>query len=243
MYVNTPVFYDLTMRNAYDLTWYPAAENNNNNNTDYGNSSDYDFKVYTPWKFGVSLGHTIGDYLAMGLTYEYQKYGAIDNRINDGDSYYDYWTDSYYSDSNSDEAMNKDTELNLKSVHLLKVGLEYKPVQNFAIRLGYNYMSPQFNDNAYRDATLQSPGVGYATSADYTNWKATNRFTFGLGYSYGNFFADAAYQFSKTNGEFYPFMSYYQNPDHSPSEYDNVADATKVSFNRHQLLFTLGYRF
>ena len=139
--------------------------------------------------------------------------------------------------------MNKDTELNLKSVHLLKVGLEYKPVQNFAIRLGYNYMSPQFNDNAYRDATLQSPGVGYATSADYTNWKATNRFTFGLGYSYGNFFADAAYQFSKTNGEFYPFMSYYQNPDHSPSEYDNVADATKVSFNRHQLLFTLGYRF
>ena len=249
VYVNTPVFYDLTMRNAYDLTWYPAAENNNNNNTDYGNSSDYDFKVYTPWKFGVSLGHTIGDYLAMGLTYEYQKYGAIDNRINDGDSYYDYWTDSYYSDSNSDEAMNKDTELNLKSVHLLKVGLEYKPVQNFAIRLGYNYMSPQFNDNAYRDATLQSPGVGYATSADYTNWKATNRFTFGLGYSYGNFFADVAYQFSKTNGEFYPFMSYYVKPDYFLSKDnirstdDNVADATKVSFNRHQLLFTLGYRF
>ena len=251
VYVNTPVFYDLTMRNAYDLTWYPAADknNNNNNNTDYGNSSDYDFKVYTPWKFGVSLGHTIGDYLAMGLTYEYQKYGAIDNRINDGDSYYDYWTDSYYSDSNSDEAMNKDTELNLKSVHLLKVGLEYKPVQNFAIRLGYNYMSPQFNDNAYRDASLQSPGVGYATSADYTNWKATNRFTFGLGYSYGNFFADVAYQFSKTNGEFYPFMSYYVKPDYFLSKDnirstdDNVADATKVSFNRHQLLFTLGYRF
>jgi hypothetical protein len=239
VYVNTPVFYDLTMRNAYDLTWYPASTDKTYN-PDKGNAADYDFKVYTPWKFGVSLGHTIGDYLAMGLTYEYQKYGAIDNRVNDGDSYYDYWTDSYYSDSNSDDAMNNDTELNLKSVHLLKVGVEYKPIQNFAIRLGYNYMSPQFNTNAYRDGSIQSPGVAYATSADYTNWKATNRFTFGLGYTYGNFFADAAYQYSQTNGDFYPFMSYYDNKS---SDYNNIADATKVSFDRHQLIFTVGYKF
>ena len=243
VYVNTPVWYDLTMRNAYDLTWYPAPQNSQNYSPDKGNMSDYDFKVFTPWKFGVSLGHTVGNYLAMGLTYEYQKYGAIDNRINNGDSYYDSWTDRYYFDSNSDDAMNNDTELNLKSVHLLKVGLEYKPVQNFAIRLGYNYMSPQFNDGAYRDGSVQSPGVGYATSADYTNWKATNRYTFGLGYSYGNFFADAAYQYSQTSGDFYPFMSYYANKDHSPSEFDNIADATKVKFDRHQLIFTVGYKF
>ena len=242
VYVNTPVFYDLTMRNAYDLTFYPA-NNNKNYSPDKGNSADYDFKVYTPWKFGISLGHTIGDYLAMGLTYEYQKYGAIDNRVNDGDSYYDYWTDSYYTDSNSDDAMNNNTELNLKSVHLLKLGLEYKPVPDFAVRVGYNYMSPQFNDGAYRDDALQSPGVAYATSADYTNWKATNRFTFGLGYSHKNFFADAAYQYSHTNGDFYPFMSYYKNDNHEASEYDNVADATKVGFYRNQFTFTIGYRF
>lgn len=237
VYANTPVFYDLTMHSAYDLTFAPVKENNQQ-----ARKADYDYKVYTPWKFGVSLGQTVGNYLAMGFTYEYQKYGAIDNRINDDDSYYDYWSDSYYTDSNSDDAMNNDTELNLKSVHLLKLGLEYKPVPEFAVRLGYNYMSPQFNKRAHRDGSLQSPGVGYATSADYTNWKATNRVTLGVGYSYKNFFADAAYQYSCTNGDFYPFMSYYSD-DKAKSQYNNIADATKVSFNRHQAIFTIGYKF
>lgn len=237
VYVNTPVFYDLNMHGAYDLTFYPVSQDN-----ERGNSSDYDYKVYTPWKFGVSLGNTFGNNLAVGVTYEYQKYGAIDNRVNDGTSYYDDWTGNYYSNSSSDDAMNQDTELNLKSVHLLKVGLEYKPMPQLALRVGYNYMSPQFNDNAYRDGSIQSPGVGYATSADYTNWKATNRFTCGIGFTIDKFFADLAYQFSSTSGTFYPFMSYY--PSSSDDEaYSNIADGAKVSLNCHQLLLTIGYKF
>lgn len=236
LYINTPVFYDLTMRNAFDLSLTQAGQDGQQYSK--GNKADYDFKVYTPWKFGVSLGHTIGNYLALGLTYEYQDYGSIDNRVNDGVSY-DYWGGEY-DESSSDDAMNDDTKANLKGVHTLKFGVEYKPISDFAIRLGYNYVSPQFEDNAYRDGSIQSPGVGYATSADYTNWKSTNRFTFGLGYTYKNFFADAAYQYSHTGGDFYPFMSYTgdKNPDN-----DNVASATSVSFNRSQLLFTIGYRF
>lgn len=236
LYVNTPVWYDLTMRNAYDLTLRQGQLS-----ADRANSSDYDFKVYTPWKFGVSLGHTVGNYLALGLTYEYQDYGNIDNRVNDG-SYVDDWGYTY-DESSSDDAMNRDTELNLKAVHTLKFGVEVKPIPEFAIRAGYNYVSPQFKDNAFRDQSIQSPGVGYATSADYTNWKATNRFTFGLGYTYKNFFFDAAYQYNHTSGDFYPFMTYTQNSNGSASEYDNIPTSSKVKFNRHQALFTVGYRF
>lgn len=239
LYVNTPVWYDLTMRGAYDLSLLQTGENGQSFNE--GQKADYDYKVYTPWKFGVSLGHTVGNYLAMGLTYEYQDYGAIDNRINDGVSY-DYWGGTY-DESSSDDAMNDDTDANLKGVHTLKLGVEVKPIPEFAIRLGYNYVSPQFKSTAYRDGSIDSPGVGYATSADYTNWRQTNRLTFGLGYSFQNFYFDAAYQYSHTSGRFYPFQSYYQNLDYSPSEYDNIADGTKVKFDRHQLLFTLGYRF
>lgn len=241
LYVNTPVFYDLTMRSAYDLQ---LVQNPGPNQTE-GNKSqngDYDYKVYTPWKFGVSLGHTIGNYLALGLTYEYSDYAHIDNRINEGE-YYDWWSDSFYEDSRSDDVMNEDTKLNLKGVHTVKFGVEYKPIPSFALRAGYNYVSPVFKDNAYRDGHIQSPGVAYATSVDYTNWKATNRLTFGIGYSYKNFFADAAYQYSQTDGDFYPFQSYYDNEDHAPSDYDNIANATKVNFKRHQVLFTVGYRF
>lgn len=235
LYINTPVWYDLTMRSAYDLSLVQASANQK---YDQGNSADYDFKVYTPWKFGVSLGHTVGNYLALGATYEYSDYSHIDNRINDG-GYYD-WDGYYYDESSSDDVMNDDTKANLKGVHTLKLGAEIKPIPEFSIRLGYNYVSPQFEDNAYRDQSIQSPGVGYATSADYTNWKATNRFTFGLGYSYKNFFADAAYQYSHTNGDFYPFMSYTGD---KIAANDDVPTASKVDFNRHQVLFTVGYRF
>lgn len=236
LYVNTPVWYDLTMRGRADLTMTDA---NGQQKSPNGNASDYDYKVYTPWKFGVSLGHTVDNYLALGFTYEYQDYSAIDNRINDG-GYYDDWG-GYYDNSSSDEYMNNDTKLNLKGVHTLKFGAEVKPIPELAIRLGYNYVSPQFKDNAFRDQSIQSPGVGYATSADYTNWKATNRFTFGLGYTYKNVFFDAAYQYNHTDGDYYPFM--YYDKDKVSATNNNIPSATKVKFDRHQLLFTLGYRF
>ena len=136
--------------------------------------------------------------------------------------------------------MNDDTKANLRGVHTFKLGVEVKPIPALAVRAGYNFVSPQFDKNGYRDGSLQSPGVGYATSTDYTNWKATHRATFGLGYSYKNFFLDAAYQYSATSADFYPFMSYFNKKD---SNWDNIADATKVNFHRHQVLFTLGYKF
>lgn len=232
VYVSTPTFYDLTLRSANDITMSDAQ-----GSVDKGQQCDYDYKVYTPWKFGVSLGHTIGNYLALGATYEYSDYGSIDNRVNDG-GYYDYWG-SYYDESSSDDVMNDHTDATLKGVHTVKLGAEYKPIPALAIRVGYNYMSPIFKESGFRDGSLESPGAAYATSTDYTNWKATNRVTFGLGYTYKKFFVDAAYQYSQTNGDFYPFMSYYADDEAS----NNIVDAAKVSNKRHQVLFTLGYRF
>lgn len=232
LYIATPTWYDLSMSSANDITMADQQ-----GSASHANTADYDYKVFTPWKFGVSLGHTIGNFLALGATYEYADYGNIDNRINDDGYYdYDYWGD----ESSSDRAMNDDTEANLKGVSTVKLGAEFKPIPEFAIRLGYNYISPMFKDNAYRDGSLQSPGVAYATSTDYTNWKSTNRITFGLGYSSAHWFADAAWQYTQTNGDFYPFMSYYDNSDRS---LDNVVDASSVKFKRHQVLFTVGYRF
>ena len=109
-----------------------------------------------------------------------------------------------------------------------------------AFRLGYNYVSPMYNSNGFKDAYLDSYGTNVASATDYTNWKATNRFTLGLGYTYGKFFADLAYQYCSQSGDFYPFMSY---SDKSFYDLDNKAGAVKVENKRHQLLFTLGYTF
>ena len=75
---------------------------------------------------------------------------------------------------------------------------------------------------------------------DFTNWKATNRFTFGVGYSLDKLNLDLTYQYSASEGDFYPFMSYR---DAEFIDYDNVANAVKVNNKRHQLLCTIGYTF
>ena len=236
-YMSTPVFYDLSLRGDNDISM----------NHDQGQtaSANYDYKIYTPWKFGVSLGHTIGKNLALGATYEYSDYSRIDNRVNEND---------YYDSSSRDLNMNRNTREMLRGVSTLKLGAEYKPVKDFSIRLGYNYVSPMFKNDAHRDGSIESYGTMFATSTDYTNWKATNRLTFGLGYNYKKFFFDAALQYSQTKGEFYPFMSYSPNEKNyklpaGGTNYQayaadfNVVDATSVTFKRTQALLTIGYHF
>lgn len=236
LYVHTPTWYDLTTRN------YTVLNNNTNEaygSTERGKSSEsYDFKFYTPWRFGVSLGHTVGNYLALGATYEYADYTTNDIRVNDGGEV-DYWG-NYYETSSRDEAMKQNIKNSLKGVHTVKVGMEFKPEKNFAVRLGYNYQSAMYNKNGFKDGSLESYGTYYASTTDYTNWRDTHRFTAGVGYNYGKFSFDLAYQYSQTNGDFYPFMSYV---DDSEPKFDNVCDAVKVSNKRNQLLFTVGYKF
>lgn len=244
-YVNSPIFYDLTLKGDNDISIYGDNEPATYQETDgtqapcytkgdRGQSVDYDFRLNTPWKVGVSMGHTVGKSLALGATYEYAWYDHMDNREKTG-TYYDYWDGAGYETSTSDEAMNHDTRLNLKGVSTFKVGAEYKPIDMLAIRLGYNYVSPMYKNDAFRDQTFDSNGVYASTSSDYTNWKATNRITAGLGFNYQGWGFDVAYQYSAQKGDFYPFQSF--------EEMNCVAPVTEVKNNRHQLLMTLSYKF
>ena len=242
LYINSPVFYDLKLRGdaGSGFVQYSGNLSDNNSSAYIRNYCTYEYKIYTPWKFGVSLGHTVGSYLALGATYEYSDYGSIDNRVIDG-TYYDPWYGDAYDTSSSDDVMNAHTERTLKGVHTLKLGAEFKPLPTLALRAGYNWVSAVFDENGFRDGSLESPGSGYATSTDYTNWKATNRFTLGLGLQASkNINLDLAYQYSHTNGDFYPFMSYYG--DTNP-ENNCIVRATKVSHDRNQVMATLSYRF
>ena len=237
-YVKTPTWYDLTTSNTtslIDYRNYGAA-----NNSKYVNNS-YDFKIWTPWKFGFSLGHTIGSSLALGATYEYEDYSRINTRINDG-GYIDYWTGSYYDSSIADTQMNNHTREVLKAVSTLKLGVEYKPTTNLALRAGYNYVSPMYFSDGQKDPGLSSLGTSYTSATDYTDWKATNRFTLGVGYQIDKFNIDLAYQYSSQAGDFYPFSN-VKNININSTTYNNIATGTKVKNDKSQLLLTLGYRF
>jgi hypothetical protein len=229
VYVITPTWYDLTTRNYTTLS---------DGTQSFPSGESYDFKLYTPWKFGFSLGHTIAKMVALGATYEYADYGSMDSRIKTG-SYYDDWGYSY-DETESDDVMNHDMDQKLKGVSTVKLGVEVKPIPCMAIRAGYNYVSPMYSGSAYKNGTLKSPGSYYASQTDYTNWKATNRLTLGLGYTAGNVSVDLAYQYNQTNGNFYPFMNY---TDYSNANNSNYADAVKVKDKHQQVMLTVGYRF
>ena len=239
-YVKSPTWYDLTTSNVTGLVY---AQGTTSKNAYVSNS--YNFKMWTPWKFGLSLGHTIGNYLALGATYEYENYADINSRVNDG-GYYDYYYNEYYESSSPDNVMNAYTKEALKGVSTLKLGVEYKPVSNVALRLGYNYVSPKYVSDAQKDPGLASLGTSYASTTDYTNWGAINRFTLGVGYQVKKFNIDLAYQYSAQNGSFAPFSNIrdISVPSGTTSvKESNIATSADVKNNRSQLLLTLGYRF
>lgn len=224
-YIATPTWYELTTTNDTYLL----------NDTKYGEWDDmwtgesYDFRYFTPWRFGLSLGHTVGTQLAVGLTYEYADYGSAKNRILNDYSDYDGYTRSY-----TDDPMARNTDDVLKGTHLIKAGVEFKPLPELSVRAGFNYISASYNKNGYRDQTLDSPGVAYASTTDYVNWDATYRYTCGLGYRAGQWNFDLAYQYSQTKGDFHPFQPYGSNYD---------SGVAQVSNKRHQALLTVGYNF
>lgn len=235
LYVHTPTWYDLSTSN------YTSIDNGSSvGEYDNGHISEsYDFRLATPWVFGASLGHTVGNFLALGLTYEFSDYGSTDTRVNETDDY--YYDDYFYSASSSDKNMNDHTKNTLRGVSTLKLGVEYKPTSDLSVRLGYNYVSPMFEEGGSKDGTVESWGSYYSSSTDYVNWKATNRVTLGLGYNYKRWNFDIAYVYSQTDGDFYPFKS--DASIKNLSGFSNVASATQVSNKRNQLLFTLGYKF
>ena len=224
--IHTPTWYDL--RTSSYTTFA--------DNTGYfdSTSDELKFKLYTPWKFGVSAGHIIDNMLALGISYDYADYSAIDSRRLLDTGYDDY------DGSEPDREMNLHADKTLRGVSTLKIGAELKPVPELAVRLGYNYVSPMYKKDGFKDTWLDSMGSYHSSTTDFTNWESTHRITCGLGFQIERWNLSAAYQYSVTNGQFAPFDSYTDNDD---AAYDNIADMVKVSNKRHQLLLTLGYTF
>lgn len=244
--VSTPTWYSLTTTN------YTTVKDNFGNSVK--NSEAYDFKLFTPWKFGLSLGHTFGSMVALGAGFEFADYSTLDNRVIDG-GYYDYSYESYYNTSSEDVEMNRHTDKTLKGVCTFKIGAEVKPIPELAFRLGYNVSSAMYEEDGFKDGTVDSPGSYYASATDYTNWKATNHITAGVGYTLDKLSIDLAYHYTNVKGDFKPFMEYdfnettgegqfgnFRNPTVSSAD-DMFVNPVKVDNKRHQLLLTLGYHF
>lgn len=226
-------------------TWYSLYSNNTTRIGDVRQIGyDVKFDFSTPWKFGVSLGHTIGNEYAFGLTYEYADYSTNEMKAIT-DSYYD-WDGYYHENTSVDQDMKRNTQQVLRGVHLLKIGAEKRLDEHSSVRIGYNFVSPMYKSSGVRDQTINSPGVYMASTTDYVNWGTTHRLTAGYGFTWDKLRLDIAYQYSIRKGDFYPYMnglSVGEDKDNNLPALTNEAGAVSVKDSRHQLLCTVNYTF
>ncbi len=205
--IHTPIWYSLRDQNGAYLS-------SNGNYISSGDGGVFDYSYRTPWVFGLSVGHTIGTNFAIGAEYEYSDYSTSKYTTDDG------YEDAYF------RQINDNTKRFLQGVSTFKIGMEYKPIDAFSVRLGYNYVSAPMKSDSYRIIAADSP----FTETDFTNWKAINRITFGFGYRYKVGYIDFAYQYSAQKGDFYAFDEVNLKP-------------TEISNNRSQFMCTLGFKF
>ena len=121
--------------------------------------------------------------------------------------------------------MNEFTAQNFTGKHTLRLGAE-KTFGTFYTRLGYNFQTGGYGNEAYKALTVNS----VQTNTAYTNIKSTQNFTCGIGFRGDAFYLDAALLYSTQKADFYPFD-------------DPELQATQLTRNLVKGMMTVGMRF
>lgn len=226
---STPVWYSLTA-NCTSQIYSTIGGKKYDIRTEVG---DHDFNIRTPWKFNISAGGTIGNFLALGAEYEYSDYSSASLSYDD---VYDEW--GWGGNQTKDRELNREASKYLKGVSTVRLGAEAKLDYGLSLRLGYNYVSTPIKSNALQNQFINSASIDYNTSTNYVNLGDINRYTVGLGYKAKHFYTDFAWQYQQQSGDFYAFTTQRGNPSET-----NEAPCTKLKLDRSQFLLTLGYKF
>ncbi len=219
--VETPTWYNLT-----NSTWVNLDQSDQIH-------SRLEYNMHTPWKMRLSLGSTVSDKLAWGVEYEVAAY----NNTSTGYPRWDTHDDEHCAlRTVKDRAMNAFTSDVLKPQHTLRLGLEVRPVRPLALRIGYNFISSRYEDDAnYDQYSIDSQAMDYSTSTDYMTLSSTNILTLGVGYQYKKFYVDLAYKYRAQSGDFYAF-------DTTGMDGARLAPVD-VNLDRHQLTLGFGLKF
>lgn len=240
--VETPTFYTMQSAAYMNMETHYDADGVYHPDGLYrydGPAENYlDYSLTTPWKFRFSLGHTLGDYLAIGAEYEYVNYAKT--RM----GYLDYNT---WGGAARDQEMNALTHRSLKGGHNVKVGLEVKLHPALRARVGYNYYSEAYQEYARFDQSIDSYALSYNVATDYMNKGAVNLFTLGLGYQKKKLYVDLAYKYRTQHADFYAFDdSFMGELAHDPlyaGDPNARLSPVGVNLDRHQVALTIGYKF
>ena len=189
--IHTPIWYSVTEYHTATLTAgatsFPEGTQYTENLSDYLNPEYvWDYRLTTPWRFGVSMGTIVSGMMALDAEYEYAKYSSA--HLEDVDGY----------ELNGTTAVNE----SLKGVHTFRVGMETKLTSAFSMRAGYNFQSSPIHEDSFKNIPFTDET---RTDAEYLNLKSRQAVTFGMGYRGRLFYADIAYKYDFYKDNFYAF--------------------------------------
>ena len=180
------------------------TDNNFNASASSPEGEDY-YNFSEPWRANFGLAYTLGKLAVFSVDYELCDYSAMKFKRNGFDDGREYFSD-----------LNDDIKDIFGTSHMLRAGVEVKPVDRLAVRAGY----------------------GLTTAPELTEVPAAQNASFGLGFnSRKSFFADIACRYAFASDEYFmPYSDYMAEYEVYAPEIRNRKDAWKV-------LLTLGWRF
>ena len=206
--VQTPTIMDIDerWRHSVDVN-YIESKFNGNANTPEGN---YSYRLRTPYRLNAGAAFTFAGMALVSADYEMTDYSTMKFMTKDNG-----WNDSF-------ESLNDEIKDCMGISHSVRIGAEFKPVPELAVRAGYNFTT--------------TPEYVYDNGVKTTLNDRINAFSVGLGYSSnGSFFADIAARMTALSDEYIsPYADYL-------SDVSSPMILNKRSI--YSLTATFGWRF
>lgn len=198
----TTLFVDEIWRQSVDVHYQNSAYDGEATSPE----GNFSYRLRTPYRINAGLAYTFMGMALLSADYEMTDYSSMKFMERDNN-----W-------SNSFDDLNRDIKNCMGISHMVRLGAEFKPVPEMAIRAGYNFTTiPEYS--------------GMTTLHDNIN-----AFSVGLGYSSkGSFFADLAARLTTFADEYIsPYADYL-------SDYASPMILNKRE--RYDITATIGWRF
>lgn len=207
--VQTPTIMEIDerWRHSVDVN-YTDSQFNGNASTPEGN---YSYRLRTPYRLNAGVAFTFAGMALVSADYEMTDYSTMKFMTKDG-----AWDDGTFDN------LNDDIKNCMGVSHQVRLGAEFKPMPEFAVRAGYNFST--------------TPEYVYEGGMKTTLNDRINSFSVGLGYSSkGSFFADIAARMIAMSDEYItPYADYL----------DDVASPMILNKREiYSITATLGWRF
>ena len=181
--VQTPTIMEINERWIQDVNLnYTDASFNGSAKTPEG---EYSYRLRSPYRLNAGAAFTFAGMALLSADYEMTDYSTMKFMSKDGG-----WSNDTFSSLN-------DQIRNCMGVsHMVRVGAEFKPLPEIAVRAGYNFTT--------------TPEYVYEGNSKTKLNDRINAFSVGLGYSSnGSFFADIAARMTMLADEYiFPYADY-----------------------------------